>query len=73
MKPGISADVSGKAPFALERMKMQTAFTRFLQETHQRASDDSAKAFATQSTLGNSVKFRERSEEEIYVLLTQPR
>jgi hypothetical protein len=68
MKPGTSADVSGIA----ERTTMQTAFTHFLQETHQRTSDDSAKAFATQSTRGNSIKFHERSEEEIYVLLTQP-
>ena len=70
MKPDISAEGSGKAPYAFERRNIQAAFTRFLQETNQRTSDEVARAFALKITRWNTEKFRGKNEEEIYNLLT---
>jgi hypothetical protein len=58
-------DRSKKAHSPDERLKLQLAFTRFLQETQQRTSRETARAFATIVTSGNHEEFRGMSEEEI--------
>ena len=66
----VNDDKSKEAHSPHERIELQSAFTRFLQETGQRTSRDTAKSFAAKVTRGNREEFRGLSEEEIYVLLT---
>lgn len=63
-------DFKNADPPLSERLEIQSAFTRYLQETQLRASSETAVAFVTNITRGFSQPFRGRCGEEIYEVLT---
>jgi hypothetical protein len=65
-----AGDFENLDPAPSERLEIQAAFTRYLQETQLRASNETAIAFVTNITRGLSQEFRGRSGEDIYKVLT---
>lgn len=63
-------DFGNSNPPLSARLEIQSAYTRYLQETQLRASSETAIAFVTNITRGFSQPFRGRSGEDIYEVLT---
>ena len=63
-------DFRNSNPPPPERLEIQSAYTRYLQQMQLRASSETAIAFVTNVTHGLSRDFRGRSGEAIYKVLT---
>jgi hypothetical protein len=60
-----------RAPEDLQRLCIQRAYTRFLQQTSQQASNEAAKEFATMDAArSDAAGFRRASKKLIYKSLT---